>query len=196
MLKAVLIGDSIRRNYQPLVAGKLEGRIRVTGPWENCRHSLWALDHYTQWVGLEMAEIVHVNFGIHDSALMRDNRPQVVLEQYKLCVARFFECARDPLTTVIWATTTPVLLPEKGVPMNRWKKRPLIDEYNAAALEIARNAGVPVNDLHQVVLDNDYTRCICDDGTHLTPHGNEVLAAAVANAILNAAHSRPGCRDC
>lgn len=195
MLKAVLIGDSIRRAYQPLVAAKLEGRIRVAGPWENCRHSLWALDHYTQWVGLEMAEIVHVNFGIHDSGTMKDGRPQILLEQYKLGVARFLANTRDPLTTAIWATTTPVFVPQPDVPMREWKPRPGLDAYNAAALEIAREAGVFVNDLHQAVLDHDFTRCIGPDGCHMTPYGNEVLSDAVARAILEAARSRPGCGE-
>jgi hypothetical protein len=40
------------------VAGKLEGRIRVAGPWENCRHSLWALDHYTPFGNQALAEAV------------------------------------------------------------------------------------------------------------------------------------------
>ena len=49
-MKVVLIGDSIRMGYQPFVARKLEGRADVWGPPVNCRHSLWALDHFGPWV--------------------------------------------------------------------------------------------------------------------------------------------------
>jgi hypothetical protein len=50
MKKVVLIGDSIRIGYQPFVQKKLEGKIEVIGPQVNCRHSLWALDHFADWV--------------------------------------------------------------------------------------------------------------------------------------------------
>ena len=48
--KVVLIGDSIQMGYQPLVVTNLQGWAEVWGPSENCRHSLWALEHFNQWV--------------------------------------------------------------------------------------------------------------------------------------------------
>jgi acyl-CoA thioesterase-1 len=186
MRKAVLIGDSIRRNYQRGVETRLEGAVEVWGPWENCRHSLWALDHYEPWVARQMAEIVHFNFGLHDVALMADGQPQILLEQYKLNLRRFIAKGRDPLTTLIWATTTPAYVPQAGAPKSAWKKRPDVEQYNAAALTIAKAEGLRVNDLHQVVLDHDYTRCLADDGIHMTPFGYDVLAEAVA-AVIRAA---------
>lgn len=195
MLKAVLIGDSIRRAYQSLVVAKLDGRIKVVGPWENCRHSLWALDHYQQWVGNEMAELVHVNFGLHDTARSPDGDFQIVPEQYKRCAARFFEYGKDPLTTMVWATTTPRFFKKPDVPMSEWQKDPAVDEYNAVATALAKEAGLHINDLHKVVMDNDYTKCLSEDGVHMTPFGYELLAQAVADAIVEAAHSRPGCAE-
>jgi len=192
MLTTVLIGDSIRRGYHTLVAGKLEGRVKVVGPWENCRHSLWALDHYQQWVGNEMAEIVHVNFGLHDTGIQADGSRQIVQEQYKLCAGRFFAHAKDAMTTMIWATTTPRYFAKPGVPKADWEKDRAVEEYNAVAIEQAEANGLRVNDLHQVVLDNDFTKCLGDDGVHMTPHGYEVLAQAVADAIVAAVHAVPG----
>ena len=183
MKKAVLIGDSIRRNYQRRVQARLDGEVEVWGPWENCRHSLWALDHFEQWVNPQMADIVHFNFGLHDAATMQDGEPQITLEQYKLCVGRFIVKAKDPLRTTIWATTTPAYEVDSAQPKSTWKKRERIDVYNAAALELVLAADLPVNDLHQAVLDNDYTKCICDDGVHMTDSGYDVLADAVAAAI-------------
>ena len=48
MKKVVLIGDSIRKGYQPKVQEKLNGEVEVWGPQDNCRHSLWALDHFPE----------------------------------------------------------------------------------------------------------------------------------------------------
>ena len=70
-MKVVLIGDSIRMGYQPLVAEKC-GEAEVWGPAVNGRHSLWALDHFEEWVAAQEPDIVHVNFGIHDCSIQPD----------------------------------------------------------------------------------------------------------------------------
>lgn len=67
--------------------------------------------------------------------------------------------------------------------MSRWDKMVEIDDYNAAALEIVKDQGLAVLDLHQVILDNDYTRCLNQDGCHMAEIGNEVLSDAVVQAI-------------
>ena len=66
-----MVGDSITIGYQPLLAKK-GNEIAVWGPAENCRHSLWALDPFREWVGLQNPDIVHVNFGIHDAWIQPD----------------------------------------------------------------------------------------------------------------------------
>ena len=43
--------------------------------------------------------------------------------------------------------------------------------------------GLPVNDLNDVIVRNDFTKCISEDGCHMTEFGNEVLSDAVATAI-------------
>ena len=70
-MKVVLLGDSIRMGYQPLVIRKFE-EAEVWGPPANCRHSLWTLDHFDQWVANQDPDIVHVNFGIHDCSIQAD----------------------------------------------------------------------------------------------------------------------------
>ena len=56
-------------------------------------------------------------------------------------------------------------------------------KYNAAAREIVTSESLPINDLHDVVIRNDYTKCLSEDGCHMTEFGNEVLSDAVAEAI-------------
>ena len=60
-----------------------------------------------------------------------------------------------------------------------------IDDYNTAALEIVKAESLEVNDLHQVILDNDYTKCLHTDGCHLQELGRKVLSDAVARTLRN-----------
>lgn len=184
-MKVVLIGDSIRMGYQPLVAEKCK-EAEVWGPAVNGRHSLWALDHFGEWVANQDPDIVHVNFGIHDCSIQPDGEHQILLAQYRLCLQRFINKVKElGERQMIWATTTPLYAPEPGVPPADWKirARAELDRYNAAALEIVEGEGLPVNDLHDVILRNDFTRCLREDGCHMTAFGNEVLSDAVVEAI-------------
>ncbi len=184
-MKVVLIGDSIRMGYQPLVAAKCKG-LDVWGPAENCRHSVWALGHFQEWVADQYPDIVHVNFGLHDAAIQSDGEHQILLPQYQLCLQRFIDRVKEiGNTRMIWATTTPVYTPKQGAPMAQWQVRASaeIEEYNAAALEIVAREGIPVNDLHEVIVRNDFTKCLTEDGCHMTEFGNKILSDAVVKAI-------------
>jgi lysophospholipase L1-like esterase len=184
-MKIVLIGDSIRMGYQPLVVAKCKA-FDVCGPAENCRHSLWALDHFSKWVADQNPDVVHVNFGIHDTTIQPDGHHQILLPQYRLCLQRFVDKVKGlGNTRMIWATTTPLYTPEEGKPMVEWQARPEAEltDYNAAALEIVQHEGLPVNDLHEVIIRNDFTKCLIKDGCHMTEFGNEVLSNAVVKAI-------------
>ena len=184
-MKVVLIGDSIRMGYQPLVAEKCQG-AEVWGPAENCRHSLWALDHFDEWVAARKPDILHVNFGIHDSSPQADGEHQIILPQYRLCLQRFIVRAKQLQgTRTIWATTTPRYAPDPGKPMDQWRVMAEVEigKYNAAALDIVGRQGLPVNDLHGVIVGNDFAKCLADDGCHMTEFGNEVLSDAVVRAI-------------
>ena len=184
-MKVVLIGDSIREGYQPLVAKKCVA-ADVWGPAENCRHSLWALDHFQEWVADQEPDFLHVNFGIHDAALQPDGEHQILLSQYRFCLRRFIAKVKGlEKTRMIWATTTPLYAGEPGKPMAQWRPREQaeIDNYNAAALEIAKSEELPINDLHDVIVRSDFTKCLTEDGCHMTDYGNEVLSDAVVKAI-------------
>ena len=183
-MRVVLIGDSIRMGYQPGVAERLKGWADVWGPEQNCRHSLWALDHFQEWVVAHKPDILHVNFGIHDAVVMEDGEYQVIPDQYRLCLKRFITKAEDLGTRMIWATSTPRFTPSQDVPMSEWQKMTEIDDYNRTALEIIGAVGIPVNDLHQVILDSDFTKCQTADGCHMTDYGNAVLADAVARFLM------------
>lgn len=66
--KVLLLGDSIRMNYQPHVARLLDGRAHVVGPSDNCQYSGYTLASLDRWIGeLGCPEIIHWNNGIHDA---------------------------------------------------------------------------------------------------------------------------------
>ena len=69
--------------------------------------------------------------------------------------------------------------------MAQWRIREEaeIPAYNAAAVEIAESEGLPVNDLHDVIVRNDFAKCIDETGVHLTKLGNELVSDAVVTAI-------------
>ncbi len=186
-MKIVLIGDSIRMGYQPLVAAKCEG-LDVWGPSDNCGSSFWAISRFGEWVADQCPDVVHVNFGIHDASIMEDGEHQIVLAQYRLNLQRFIARVKQlGKTRMIWATTTPLYEARGGVPMAEWSilERAEINEYNAAALEIVKREGLPVNDLHDVIVRNDFSKCLVEDGCHMTGFGNEVLSDAVAKAVAS-----------
>lgn len=191
-MKVVLIGDSIRGGYQPLVIDKCKV-AEIWGPKENCEHSVKVVDHFIPWVEDQKPDIVHFNFGLHDVSVQLDGTHKIILEQYKLCLQRFIDKVKGlGGTRMIWATTTPLYQPEQGVPMDQWKEVGIaeVDRYNAAALKIVQREQIPVNDLHEVILRNDFSKCVCEDGCHMAPFGNEVLSDAVVEAIRKTARDQ------
>lgn len=185
MKKAVLIGDSIRRSYQPHVAKMLEGEIEILGSTANGRHTMWGIDHIEEWVLEHKPDLVHFNFGIHDLRFFEGDQPRTLLDQYRLNLKRFIRILKKAsINKIIWATTTPLYEPDKNKAMSEWNKTSWpLEQYNAAALEIVKTEGLLVNDLNQVIMKNDWLKCIRLDGCHLEEFGQIKTAEAVADAI-------------
>ena len=188
MNKIILIGDSIRLNYQPLVAAALTGRADVSGPEQNGGSSANVLKHLKAWVLDQAPDIVHLNCGLHD--LRRDGAattPLVSLAAF----AENLECIFALLTAeahcrVIWATITPVGEAAHGAtrPLRRYQAD--VPRYNAAALEIARRHGAIINDLGSAVTDIGPDALLLPDGVHFTDAGYAFLATRVTAALTAA----------
>src|SRR5262245_46150553 len=69
--KVVLIGDSIRLGYAPLVAKKLEAKAVVVSPPPNGGDSANVLKNLGEWVLREKPDLVHFNCGLHDLKLAK-----------------------------------------------------------------------------------------------------------------------------
>jgi lysophospholipase L1-like esterase len=189
--KVVLIGDSIRMGYAPLVAKSLDGKANVISPMPNGEDSGNVLRHLDEWVINEQPNIVHINAGLHDLKL-KDRSYQVPLVEYeknlKTILARI---RKETKATIIFATTTPILddlHAQRKAGFDRLEAD--VQKYNAVAVSVMNQAGVPINDLHQLVESRGREKLIGGDGTHYTPEGYAVLAAAVTDNVVRSLTSR------
>jgi lysophospholipase L1-like esterase len=183
--KVVLIGDSIRLGYAPLVAKRLEGKAIVVSPKPNGEDSGNVLKNLDEWVIKEKPDVVHINAGLHDLKL-KDHTYQVPLIDYESNLKEILgRIRRETGANVIFATSTPILdnlhaLRNAG--FDRFEAD--VRRYNVVAMAVMNQAGIPVNDLHKLIEDGGKEKLMVDDGTHYTPAGYEMLAAAVTDYIL------------
>ena len=180
----LLLGDSIRASYQPLVAGALQGVARVVGPAENGQFSLYTLASLNRWLEqLGRPDIVHWNNGLHDVGHNPQRHPvQIPVEMYCANLEFILQRLMQTRARIIWATTTPVH-PDAPFRKTQWAWRnEEIDRYNGAALELMKAYDVPVNDLHSIVAA-DPDAMLCEDQLHLSEAGKQSCAEAVANVI-------------
>ena len=184
MPKVLLLGDSIRMSYQPLVAEALAGHAEVVGPAENCQYSLYTLSSLGRWLGqLGAPDVVHWNNGLHDIGHNPNRAPaQMPLEVYRANVGFVLQQLLAAGAQVVWATSTPVH-PERPFRPDQWSWRnEEIDQYNEAALEVMAAQQVSVNDLH-VLVAADVDSYLAEDQLHLSEAGKEKCAEAVAAKV-------------
>ena len=178
MKKVLLLGDSIRLNYQPQVGEKLTGIAEVVGPADNCRFTKYTLWHIKIWVDeLGKPDIIHWNNGLWD--VYRHNTDVGIftpLEEYLCELKRILTELRKTEARIIWASTTPVN------PNNEFTRNSDIDLYNKAAEEFMKKEQIEINDLNSQIKTN-VQLFICQDYTHLSEEGKEVCSDAVAAAI-------------
>ena len=184
MQRVLLLGDSIRISYQPLVSELLAGRAEVVGPADNCQYSLYTLSSLPRWINeLGTPEVVHWNNGIHDAGHNPGRSPaQIPLGMYRANIELILDQLQALTARVIWATSTPVH-PDRPFRDDQWSWRnEEIGRYNAAAQEVMERRDVPTNDLHAIVW-SDVPRLLSDDQLHLSEQGRQACAGAVAAAV-------------
>jgi lysophospholipase L1-like esterase len=188
--KIVLVGDSIRLGYASHVATQLSGKAVVVSPKPNGGDSSNVLKHLDEWVIREQPAIVHFNCGIHDTKQSKETGTfQVSPEQYEANLRQIVSRLRNETkATVIFATTTPILDDRAGE-LRKTATYALTDaatkQYNDIARKVMTELKVPVNDLRRVLPDAATTaELMTTDGVHFTAKGNEKLAAAVSERLL------------
>jgi hypothetical protein len=190
--RIMLMGDSIRQHYTPLVAKLLENVAEIVQIQdENGKHTKRTEKKLIKWlkrVDGSCLSIIHFNNGLHDLAWHRKKKKsRVPLEKYKKNLCKMIEKfhANSP-AKLIFATTTPVLT-ERHKTINPtymvWED--LQVEYNNTAKAIMTQEQIPVNDLDSVIRREGVEKCLSQDGVHMTEFGNILLARTVAEFLRN-----------
>lgn len=186
----LLLGDSIRISYQPIVAGLLAPCADIYGTMdENNTFSLYTLTRLERWIrtlGLDdkTIDVVHWNNGIHDCGVNPNRRPaQFSVEDYAGNLRLIIGVLRKyDVKQIIFATTTPA---HDSYPQytDKWSWKPeYFTIYNAAACKVMEEEGIPVNDLYSIV-NADQDRFLADDKLHLSIDGKLACSGAVAKMI-------------
>jgi len=184
MPRALLIGDSIRIHYQAHVRARLRGEIEVVGPPENGETSRNVRSRLSYWLETYPADLIHLNCGLHD---IRVDDPasgvQVPLDQYAENVNAILRCAQQHAGLVIWATSTPIneFLHQPNKPSRRFEAD--LCAYNRVAMDLARAAGVEINDLWQRLRAHGTGSLWDRDGVHFNDQGYALIAEYVAERI-------------
>jgi hypothetical protein len=178
MKNILLVGDSIRLSYMPLVKEKLSGAAEVFGPAENCRFAVYTLWNINAWLtSFGKPDIVHWNNGIWD--VYRHNEDMGIftsLEYYIYTLRRILTEIRKSGARIIWATSTPINDPHP------YLNNSDIDLYNEHATAFMKSEGIEINDLNAIIR-KDMPAYLSEDRVHLSDNGKIACADAVIRMI-------------
>ena len=178
MKQVILLGDSVRMQYQKLVGEKLADIAEVTGPEENGRWSGYVLNSLRFWLpGMPSPDLVQWNAGLWDMGDdYQEGRHFYPLDLYEETCRRICRILRKftgkPDLKIVIATTTPTMHGDHGD----------ILLYNDVLRKVAAEENAAVNDLYAVV-SPAREEMIGEDHIHLSPAGVEAVAAQTA-AVL------------
>ncbi|MDR2752327.1 MAG: SGNH/GDSL hydrolase family protein [Clostridiales bacterium] len=175
MKNVLLLGDSIRLSYQPLVKEKLKGKANVYGPEENGRWAGYTLNSLRFWLPMMPdPDIIHINNGLWD---LGDDygfgRNFSLPVEYESALERLVVVLERTGATVIFATTTPTKL---------GKDLSDIITFNDILKYVAARDGLEINDLFEVI-NADIDGNLGPDNLHLSPAGVEIAASKVAGVL-------------
>ena len=174
----LLLGDSVRMQYQPAVAKKLADIAGVSGPEENGRWSGYTLNSLRFWLPqLPSPDLVQWNCGLWDMGDdYQEGRHFYPLDLYEETCHRICRILRKvtgkPDLPIVIATTTPTLHGDHGD----------ILLYNDVLRKVAGEENAAVNDLYAVVSPAKETM-ICEDHIHLNETGVEAVAQQTADVL-------------
>ena len=200
MKSVMLIGDSIRVNYQSVVERELNGEYTIWAPEENCRFAKYTLNELQRYAvyfskkkseeidaaklmpaidkteNLIFPDIIHWNNGLWDTGIAyEEDGAFTSIDEYIRDMSRILRELRKMTDKIIFATTTPV---KPGT----HQRNDIIQEYNERITEFMKQENVMVNDLGALVSEN-IEEYISEDKIHLSEKGKELCGKAVANCI-------------
>jgi len=176
--RVLLIGDSISISYTVGTRTLLKGKANVLRIPGNGMDSHNGVTHIPGWLGKGKWDVIHVNFGLWDSK-NHGGKPTADPATYEKNLHTIIGLLKATGAKIIWATTTPV--PAVLHPATRIFNPP-IPAYNDVALKVAKEEGIAVDDLYNVILPVQAKYQNAFD-VHYNAEGAGILAAAVAKSI-------------
>ncbi|MHA1684217.1 MAG: SGNH/GDSL hydrolase family protein [Promethearchaeota archaeon] len=186
--RILLVGDSIRMGYAPLVRERMSGEAIIVEIPKNGGDSGNLVRRLPRWLKKAKSralDIIHFNCGLHDiKRQFEATRNQQPIERYEKNVEALLAMLREKTrATLIWATTTPVIYERHHAVKGFDRHEVDVESYNKIATKIMETAGIPINDLNGVITRDSIEDCIKEDGVHMTSRGNELLARAVVDFL-------------
>ncbi len=192
MKNILLLGDSIRQNYQEYVKECLQGMAEVYYPNDNGRFCQYTLRYLHEWIGAlsrhgEITfDIVHFNCGLWDILrLSNEEQPFTDERLYEALLRRIIDRIKYlcPKAHLIFALTTKVIEPgfEPGITIGE-RRNADIERYNKIAGIVCHDMGVEINDLYKI--SEDLPKEAHSDMVHFeTEMGIRALGAQVAECL-------------
>jgi len=175
--RVLLIGDSVSRGYTQAARKALEGKANLHRAPANCGPTKQGIEKLEVWLGQGRWDLIHFNFGIHDRA--------TPLEEYRERLGQIMDRLAATGATLVWATTTPIPDTKDG----KYAALSIV-ERNGAALELAKEKGIAVNDLFAAMTPRLAEYQPAED-VHFKAPGYDFLGATVAAAIMAALEKAP-----
>jgi acyl-CoA thioesterase-1 len=151
----------------------------------NCEATEFGVEHVHQWIGEKHWDVIYLNFGLHDLKYLNDKGDYVTpdkgkqvtsIKQYQANLRRIVSTLQSTGAKLIFATTTHVPRGAHGrVPGDEI-------QYNAAAAEVMREAGVEIDDLWSLVKPR-LTTLQQPYNVHFNAEGYRVLGVEAASRI-------------
>ena len=180
--RVLLIGDSISIGYTVGVQQALKGKANVHRNPGNAESTVTGLAKLDAWLGTEKWDVIHFNWGLHDLKQYKDGKLTpgapvwVEVADYEKNLAKLVERLKSTGAKLVFANTTPVPEGANG-------RVPGIEVgYNEAAARVMKAAGVPIDDLHALCLQNLVAWQNPKD-VHFKPVGCAKQAEKVASEI-------------
>lgn len=176
--RVLIIGDSISIGYTIPVREALKGKANVHRIPNNAQTTAIGLLKLNRWLGDGKWDVIHFNFGLHDSKYLDETKTKVSRADYEKNLQEIINRLRATGAKLVFATTTPtpaVLEP----PTRRFDSIP---ERNEIALKVMKENGVTVDDLYAVILPKQAELQRPKD-VHFTQEGSALLGQAVAASI-------------
>ena len=177
MKRVMLVGDSIRMNYCPVVYMKLSGLCEVVYPEENSRFAKYTLCEFGHWVEqFGNPDIIHWNNGLWDVFRYDGEHILTPLDDYLADMKRVYARMKATGAKIIFATSTPTS------PYDGDRRQEDIAEYNRAMTEWLSDKDVEINDLYSFLKPHVF-EYISDDRVHLNKYGVREVGNKVVEVI-------------